>query len=146
VGNFEDALPEDDRLIIAAQCAAAILNANGLEVSDNTLTYHQRLVQNTEIDCPGAALIAQWPWFKSLVSAAWSALQPEPEAPYLPEYVEANVTDPATVLEKTRWWLEEMQRKYETGEIEAAEQIRLSLIAWMYSREQLLKSGQVLDK
>lgn len=140
VGNFMKSLPDDDRLDIAAQVAATILDSAGLEVSDDTLTYHQKLVQNATYECPGAMLIAQWVWFASMVSDKWSALQPEPEMPYLPEYVEANVTDPATVLEKTRWWLEEMQRKYESGETEKAEAIRLSLITWMYSREEILKT------
>lgn len=61
--------------------------------------------------------------------------------PYLPYYTESGVTDPATVLEKTRWWLEEMQRQFEAGNVARADEIRLSLIQWMYERENALKAG-----
>jgi hypothetical protein len=68
------------------------------------------------------------------------AVEPEP-APYLPHVVEAGVTEPAAILEKTRWWLEEMQRQFEAGNVARADEIRLSLIQWMYEREDALKAA-----
>lgn len=64
-----------------------------------------------------------------------------PGSTYLPHYTEADVWEPAVVLEKSRWWLEEMQRQFEVGNTARADEIRLSLIQWMYSRENALKAS-----
>jgi len=57
----------------------------------------------------------------------------------LPEHETA--TDPATIAEKVRWWVEEMQRAHEGGNLDRAERIRLSLITLLYRLEQSLKKG-----
>jgi len=75
-----------------------------------------------------------------------AAVDPEPLLGPLapPQPVEhLPTTDPLTTsaaseherYEKVRWWLEEMQRTYETGDEVRAERIRLSLIEQMYKWE-----------
>ena len=55
----------------------------------------------------------------------------------LPEHETAE--DIATLTEKLTWWLEEMQRQYETGNIERAQLIRISLIKLGYRISALAK-------
>jgi hypothetical protein len=45
---------------------------------------------------------------------------------------------PAVLANKSRWWMEEMQRQYEVGNLARAQAIRLSLIALLYRLEQAL--------
>jgi hypothetical protein len=93
------------------------------------------------VTCPNADWV-DFDWDGEMIrrTAAKYATAPTP-APYLPHIVEANVWEPAVVLEKTRWWLEEMQRQFESGNTARADEIRLSLIEWMYQRENALKTA-----
>ncbi len=60
-------------------------------------------------------------------------VEPEPPAESLPEHETA--TDIRTLVQKARWWMEELQRQTEAGNKEYAERIRLSLIKLLYRIE-----------
>lgn len=65
VGDHTTELPSGLTLENAVAAAAILLHRAGLRME--ALTHHQALWAAT--DCPGAALIAEWPWFRSLVEA-----------------------------------------------------------------------------
>lgn len=46
-----------------------------------------------------------------------------------------TATDAKTLVQKSRWWLEEMQRQHEAGNTAYAERIRLALIQLLYRAE-----------
>jgi hypothetical protein len=128
VGDFMTRLPAGATLTNSVQAAAAIMVQTGA-----ALTNHNEVVGGWE--CPGNMLKANWGWFRGLVQESVDA------AAYLPHIVEADVWDAPTVLEKTRWWLEEEQRQREAGNSQRAQAIRLSLIGWILERELRLKAG-----
>lgn len=49
--------------------------------------------------------------------------------------MDETATDAKTLVQKCRWWLEEMQRQAEAGNAAYAERIRLSLIQLLYRAE-----------
>lgn len=128
VGDYMTHLPTGATLSNTVEAAAAIMKQTGA-----VLTNHSEVVGGWE--CPGTMLKANWGWFRGLVQEKVSARL------YLPHVTEEKVWDAATVLEKTRWWLEEEQRQREAGNAQRAQEIRLSLIAWVLSREIKLKEG-----
>lgn len=135
VGSFMTQVPAGDTLANAVGTAAILIAKTGA-----ALTNHQQVLGKA-YECPGLALQGAWGWFAGLVSDAVKVLQTPIEEPaYLPEVVDAEVWDPATALEKARWWLEEEQRQREAGDAARADAIHASLAAWMLAREQRLKA------
>ena len=57
----------------------------------------------------------------------------------LPEHEPSQ--NPAIIAEKMRWWLEEMERQYQSGNTAYAQRIRLSLIQLGYRLERILKNA-----
>ena len=55
----------------------------------------------------------------------------------LPEH--ETSLDPAVIVQKARWWLEEAQRMLEKGDLGAAERFNKSLIVLLYRLEKMLK-------
>lgn len=98
VGNYSDHLPSGKTLDNAVAAAAALLQRQGLGIG--ALYHHKQLEPGTA--CPGAALIAKWPWFVGLVAAAMT-----PRG--LPE--DEPATDVPTMMEKVRWHTEEAVRE-----------------------------------
>lgn len=100
VGNFTSHLPDGKRLDNAVWCAAVMLKAAGLGI--DRLTYHKAV--RDEKECPGAALIANWAWFKGLVKAQLDnnlVSQAELEAALGAEMQEHIIPlNPAAALEK----------------------------------------------
>lgn len=72
--------------------------------------------------------------------AEWP-VETAPETPYLPEFTEAGVWDALGVVDKTTWWLEEEQRQRQAGNDGRAEDIRLSLIRWLETRREALRTA-----
>ncbi|NLD43664.1 MAG: SpoIID/LytB domain-containing protein [Chloroflexi bacterium] len=72
--------------------------------------------------------------------AEWP-VETAPETPYLPEFTEAGVWDALGVVDKTCWWLEEEQRQRQAGAEARAEDIRLSLIRWLETRREALRTA-----
>ncbi len=67
---------------------------------------------------------------------------PTPTVPYLPEYVEAGLTDIWDILDKDTWWSEEGRRARERGDVVRADAIELSRLKWLADcRARLRKSG-----
>ena len=64
---------------------------------------------------------------------------PAQPAEGLPEHETSQ--DPALIAEKIRWWLEEMERQYQSGNTGYAQRIRLSLIQLGYRLERILKDA-----
>ena len=62
---------------------------------------------------------------------------PPPASEPLP--MDETATDPTTLAEKCRWWLEEEQRERERGNVARANEIRVSLIGLHYRLENMLK-------
>ncbi len=81
-----------------------------------------------------AALRAEWQRLPFARYHNWH------DAP-LPLPEDETATDPATLAEKCRWWLEEEQRQREAGNEARANTIRLSLIKLLYRLEDSLKEG-----
>ncbi|MHB9031928.1 MAG: N-acetylmuramoyl-L-alanine amidase [Anaerolineae bacterium] len=131
VGNFTDHLPDGERLANAITAAAELLKAGGLGIE--ALSYHKASQPDT--DCPGAKLIANWSWFKGLVSARLAALQPPPEPPHEGLPTDETATDAFTLVQKARWWTEEQKRQYDAGNIAYSERIRAALIDLLYRAE-----------
>lgn len=71
----------------------------------------------------------------------WGARPPDPD-PIEPEPLpnDETATDVPTLAEKTRWWLEELIRQLEAGELERARTIRYSLVELMSRLEQAAKA------
>ena len=61
-------------------------------------------------------------------------------APREPLPMDETATDPATLADKCRWWMEEMRRARESGRPDRADEIHLSLIQLHYRLEETLKS------
>ncbi len=62
------------------------------------------------------------------------------EDTFLPHIVEADVWEPAKIINKTRWWTEEARRAYQDKDYARVDRIQLSLIYWLYTREEVLKN------
>ena len=84
-----------------------------------------------------------WPSFEmdeavsSLYTNYVKNLQPVPP-PHEGLPTDETSTNPKILVQKSRWWLEEMQRQYEAGKLDYANRIRLSLIDLMYRAENSL--------
>lgn len=71
----------------------------------------------------------------------WGSRPPDPD-PIVPEPLpnDETATDVPTLAEKTRWWLEELIRQLEAGELDRARAIRYSLVELMSRLEQAAKA------
>jgi hypothetical protein len=132
VGNYMAEPPSGPTLDNLVAACAALLKWAGLGIGG--LTNH-RTLQAAFTECPGDAFLAVWGPFQAKVNAILSPAPPVHEG--LPE--DETATDAATLAQKCRFWLEEMQRQTQAGNLAYAERIRLSLIQLLYRLEGILK-------
>jgi hypothetical protein len=134
VGDFTKTPPSGPTLDNTIAACASLLKWSGLGIGG--LTNH-RTLQTAWTECPGSAWLAVWGAFQSKVNDMLTPPPPVHEG--LPE--DETTTDAATLAEKARFWLEEMQRQTQTGNLAYAERIRLSLIQLLYRLENILKAA-----
>ncbi len=103
-----------------------LLDRHPIAVTPDTIIGHYRIDSINRAYCPGSA----FPWVRLFGEIRREGL-PEDE----------TATDPATLVEKARYWLEEMQRAIEADRVQRANDIRLSLIKLLYRAEAVLKES-----
>jgi len=74
-------------------------------------------------------------WIVGQLARVNAAAEEEPEPVQVEPLPNDEQGPPALLVEKARWWLEQMQREFEAGNLERAWEIRLSLIELLYRIE-----------